>query len=178
MRATVSSRRMAGYKMTRMIIASLLSVILVAGAGDQAAPAGPVKIFVFTAAQQAGSSDSTFKGRSDSVKDLQAVLRRKAGIEITDSRDQAAVVVEVLERGDEDTGEVVVTTSASPVTGTPHVDTSEQKKGVLRLKLTSGGDTINLQGTGAGGGKWRTAATNAAAVVDQWIKDHRASISQ
>jgi hypothetical protein len=161
-----------------MFIAALLSVFLVTCAGHQTAPAGPVKVFVFTAAEQTGSSDSTFKGRSDSVKDLQAALRKKPGIEIADSRDQAAVVVEVLERGDEDTGEVVVTTSSSPVTGTPHVDTSEEKKGVLKLKLTSGTDTINMQGTGTGGSKWRTAATNAAAVVEQWIKDHRASIGR
>ncbi len=164
-------------KMAPMIIAFVLNALL-AAAGSQATPAEPVKVFVFTAAPQSGTSDPMFKGRSDSVKDLQAALRRKPGLEVIETREQASVVVEVLERGDEDTGEVVVTTSSSPVTGTPHVDTSEQKKGVLRLKLTASGDSISLQGSGAGGGKWRTAATNAASVVDQWIKDHRASIGR
>ena len=139
---------------------------------------GTVRVFVFTAESGGSPGDSAAAARVDSMKDLQAALRSKSGLSLVDGREQADVMIEVLDRGDQETGETVSVTTSSPVTGTPHTDTTRSKDAVVRVKLVVGDEVLNLQGSGSGDTtrRWRTAANNVAKVIERWIKAHRASV--
>lgn len=139
---------------------------------------GPVRVFVFAADVAVGADASAAAGRADSVKDLQAALGKSSSLSVVDVRDQADVTIEVVSRGDEETGETVSVTTSSPVSGAQHVDTTKEKDAVVRVKLTAGSDVLNMQGTGGGAltTRWRTAAGNAAKSIERWIKTNRARL--
>ena len=121
--------------------------VFIAMPAAQAAP--PVRVFVFTGPAAAGEAAAAVRGRNDSVKDLEGALKKKKTLVVSDSRDRADVVIEVLSRGEADTGEAVVVTSASPVTGTEHKDVTKVTTPLLRLSLSAAGQTVSLEGRAA-----------------------------
>ena len=136
-----------------------------------------VRVYVFAVSAPGGEA-AVAAGRADSVKDLQAALRKSSSLSVVDDRAQADVAVEVVGRDDEETGETVSVTTSSPVSGAQHVDTTKPKDSVVRVKVTAGSDTLNMQGSGGGAltTRWRTAANNAAKAIERWIKTNHAKL--
>ncbi len=144
---------------------SVLALMLCASlGGGQAKTDGreSVRIYVF-AAETAGSSspDEAQQRRLATVRELADAIRRKAGLSVVDRRDQADVVVEVLDRDEESAGEG----GFGGVKLTALVNTT------IRLRVTAGEHQTEMKGMGSGAGS--RAAKDAADRLLKWIARNR-----
>ena len=121
-----------------------------------------LRIYVFASeAADLSSPDEPLQGRLAAVAELREALRRKAGLTIVDRREDADVVVEVLDREQESAGEG----GFGGVKLTPLVNTT------IRLHVTSREHQTDMKGMGAGGGS--RAAKDAADRLLKWIVRNR-----
>jgi hypothetical protein len=128
----------------------------------------PIKVFIFTGANDGGFVDPDQRQRSDSVEDVKKALDKKNLIEIVGQREGADLTLEVLGRGGEETG--TVTTRPGPF-GT--WNSSNDTVATVRVGLTAGTYTSLIEGYGGKGqifSVWHTAANNAAKKIESWIK--------
>src|SRR5579871_4113053 len=93
----------------------------------------PIKVFIFTAANEGGFVDPAQKQRNDSVEDLKKALDKKDLVQIVTQKDDADLTLEVLGRGGEETGSS--TTSRGPY-GT--WNTSKDTVATVRVGLMAG----------------------------------------
>jgi len=163
-------------RMRELLMAAGLTVLLGTSAQAQS-PAlreDPVRIYLTTSSNAQGFTDPD-KGRGDSLKDLAGALGKKKSIRMVTAREDAVIVIEVLNRGvREDSG------TMTQMFGGKH----EVK--VLRVKLTVGaGDfSAELSGESAGGGMkggpgrgaWTKAAYKVADQVDKWVQENEAQL--
>lgn len=153
------------------IVALLLACPGVAMRAAEKPPAPPVPLFLTTPAAAGGFTDPN-KERTDTMKDLTEALRGKKNIRLVATREEAKVVIEVLDRKvREDSG------TMTRMMGGKH----EVKR--INLKLSVGEYSTDLQAESAGGkfsmsGAWKQAAGKAAGLVEKWVEENRAQIEK
>jgi hypothetical protein len=134
----------------------------------------PIRVFVFTAADPGGFVDSNLKQRSDSVEDLKKDLSKNSVIQIVSQQAGADVTLEVLGRGDRETGG---TSTFYGYDGQWHTYADTVR--VVRVGLRAGTYTRLFEGTssfaqrglvGVSQGLWRVAASGAAKGIENWIR--------
>jgi hypothetical protein len=161
-----------GVKFNRALLLSLAIAATVSAASPAFAgkkTAEPIKVFIFTAANEGGFVDPGQKQRIDSVEDLKKALEKKDLVQIVGQREGADITLEVLGRGGEETGSA--TTSRGPY-GT--WNTSKDTVATVRVGLRAGTYSTLVEGHNDGRitNVWRTAANNAAKRIENWIKDN------
>ncbi|HET7694387.1 MAG TPA: hypothetical protein VFK57_01665 [Vicinamibacterales bacterium] len=116
-----------------------------------------VRVYVFTETAASGARTPEEAERLEAVGDVREALRRKKGITIVDTREEANVLVEVTgrERRDEPPG------AFGGKSITRMGDT------IIRLRVKSGDDETELKGMGLG--TWGRAANDAADRFMKWI---------
>jgi len=118
-----------------------------------------VTVYVF-AADVPGAPKEEKAARGEAVRDMRDALRKKAGLEIVDSRSGADVLVEVLGREEREGSEG----------GFGGAALTKMGQMIIRLHVTSGppgNEEIELKGIGQG--TWGRAAKDAADRVVKWI---------
>ena len=115
-----------------------------------------VTVYVFSA-DVPGAPKEENAAREEAVSDMRDALRKKAGLEIVDSRSGADVLVEVLGREEREGSEG----------GFGGAAITKMGQMIIRLHLTSGDEEIELKGIGQG--TWGRAAKDAADRVLKWI---------
>jgi len=96
---------------------------------------------------------------SDSVRDLKKAIAKKRGMELSDSRERADIVLQVLERG-----------RRPAVVGYRQV----------RVRLVFAGETFEILGQDSltGLNTWAGAAGGAAARVEDWVNANHDRVLQ
>jgi len=141
-----------------MIAAMLLA--LVAATGLQSSDKlTTVLAYVFTATGASGQHTPEEQGRLDAVRDMREALRKKKGITLVNSRQDANLLIEVVSR------EERVEPGASGPFGGKAV--TRMGDTIIRLHVKSGGEESDLKGLGQG--TWGRAAKDAADRVVKWI---------
>jgi hypothetical protein len=121
---------------------------------------GRVKVFVTSAGTADGFTDPN-KGNRDTVKDLQDSIKDRRSLALAESRDDAAIVLQVMGR---ETAQVTAGFFGDPA-----------RDRIVRV-LFQFGDfqtemTASAQGgTLASGGAWGKAAGKIAKQVDEWVR--------
>jgi hypothetical protein len=120
-----------------------------------------VRVYVFTAEGSSGQSTDEEKGRLEAVREMRDALAKKKGVRIVNSREEADVVVEVMDREERE--------GASG--GYGGMSITKLNDTIIRLRVSrAGGEASELKGIGQG--TWGRAAKDAADRVEKWI--HRA----
>ena len=118
-----------------------------------------VTVYVF-AADVPGAPKEENAAREEAVSDMRDALRKKAGLEIVDTRAGADVLVEVVGREEREGSEG----------GFGGAALTKMGQMIIRLHVTSGppgNEEVELKGTGQG--TWNRAAKDAADRVLKWI---------
>lgn len=121
----------------------------------------PVRAFLFTA-PVGEFTDEASKARQDAMKDLREALTGKKRIVLVESREQAQIVLEVLGRTRETTGDYRKHDYNDRYT-------QSVKAHTVRVKLTAGTYETELVGDTVTSIK-RKAAGEAADRIDDWLK--------
>jgi hypothetical protein len=103
------------------------------------------------------ASDAAQQARLAAVRELQEAIRKKVGLSDVDDRTQADVVVEVLDREEDNAGEG----GFGGVKLTPLVNTT------IRVHVTARDLQTDMKGLGQGGGS--KAAKDAADRLFKWV---------
>jgi hypothetical protein len=160
------------HQMTALRLVSLVALVTSSVMGQKQTQ--PVRVFVFTAADPSGFVDDNSKQRRDSVEDLKKDLSKNSNIQIVADQATADVTLQVLARGNEETGS---TTVEQGYDGQWH--TYPDTVRVVRVVLRAGAYSALVEGTsnfaqrgliGVSQGLWRVAADNAAKDIGNWIK--------
>ena len=114
-----------------LAVAAMVSVASPAFAEKKTAE--PIKVFIFTAANEGGFVDAGQKQRTDSIEDLKKALDKKDMVQIVAQSEGADITLEVLGRGGEETGSA---TTARGSYGT--WNTSKDTVATVRVGLTAG----------------------------------------
>ena len=154
-------------KMLLTFLLTLGSASLFAGA-----PVNRVALFLTTPATSGGFTDPN-KERQDSMKDLTEALGKKKNLRLVATQEQAAIVLEVIERGvREDSGTMTRLFGGK----------NEVKR--VQVRLTTGDFVAELTGESAGGGfavgrgVWKKAACKIADQVEKWVQENQAQLSK
>jgi hypothetical protein len=133
----------------------------------------PIKVYVFTATNPGGFVDPDQKQRTDSVEDLKRALGKKDLVQVVDQKDSPDVTLEVLGRGDEETGTSSTTTSRGYY-GIWGSTTSKDTVAAVHVRLKAGNYSTLIEGRNDGRitNVWWTAANNAAKQIQRWIKEN------
>jgi len=135
----------------------------------------PVPVAVIT--QTAQFEDQAQKDRLDSVKDLkQALGRKKKTLRLVENTEEAAVVIEVIARGEQTQDTKTLERGLSG-----RLEQRSDKDKVLRLKLTVAEYSTEIEGRHEDGEfviatSWSTAAFDGADKIDKWIKTNRSKL--
>jgi hypothetical protein len=117
--------------------------------------------------------DPNPKAKLDSVKDLKKNLVKK--VRLVDRQEDADVVLEVLARGGEATGD---TTTNRDALGQVH--SRQDSVALVRVALIVGDYTTEIDGRSfgppSGLGAWNRAAIEVADQVDKWIKENQTKL--
>jgi hypothetical protein len=160
----------------------ILAFILLATTGLHGKPKPvPIPVCFIQPTPPEGFVDAELKQRQDSYKDVLNELTKmeKDGeIVFVEAPEQAKIVLEILDRGSEDSGSRRVTRGA--LTG--QVGSSPDRNLVVHLQLTAGTYQTVFNGVSSGVGEfaiptWRGAAGNAVWRLKKWIKDNRAKLN-
>jgi len=138
-----------------MILALVLS--LVAGMSRQDEKLTTVRAYVFTRVSAGGEPSAEEQGRLDGVRELKEALSKKKGISLVDRREDATLLVEIIEREVQEEG-------AGPFGGKKITSLGET---ILRFHLSSGDQESDLKGIGQGSPGH--AAKDAADRILKWI---------
>lgn len=150
-----------------LAVAAMVSIASPAFAEKKTAE--PIRVFIFTAANEGGFVDAGQKQRTDSIEDLKEALEKKDVVQIVGQSEGADITLEVLGRGGEETGSA---TTARGSYGT--WNTSKDTVATVRVGLTAGTYSTLIEGHNDGRitNVWHTAANNAAKKIEKWIKDN------
>ena len=119
-------------------------------------PAPHYRLYVFAAEAPGGQSADEDKARAEGVREMREALAKKKQFQIVDSRADADIVVEVLDREEQDAGDG----------GFGGTKLTKLSNTIIRLRVShaSGGEGSELKGMGPGG----RAAKDAADRVEKW----------
>jgi len=133
------------------MVLALALLALVAGG-----PAPHYRVYVFAADASAPPTDED-KARMDGVREMREALAKKKQFQIVDRREDADVIVEILNREEQDAGEG----------GFGGAKITKLSNTIIRLQISraSGGEGSELKGTGIGG----HAAKDAADRIEKWV---------
>jgi hypothetical protein len=157
--------------MRTSVLALMLLAAIPASAGQPKPDAdGNVRVFVFAAKPAGGFVDADSKEREVAVRELSESLRKRPGIAIVASAEQADATLEVLFRGREETGEESRSAHGS----------RKDKMPTIRTRLTSGEYSKEIEAqytqSDAGGLKfkiWGTVVGRIAKEVETWAMLNR-----
>ena len=140
-----------------MMWPALVIVAMLSGTLQGAERATTVRVYIFTETSASGLHTPDEDGRRAAVEDMRDQLRRKKGITLVATRDDANVLMEVVGREQRD----------EP--GGPFGGKALTRMGdtIIRLKVSSGGEESDLKGIGQG--TWGRAAKDAADRFVKWI---------
>ena len=132
-----------------------------------APPAERVKVFVTSATNEQGFTDPS-KDKSDTVKDLKNALKDKGSVQLTDNKDDATIVLTVLDRK-----------TAGLTAGFLGGAARDRE---IHVKFTCGTFETDMSASAQGGvmgsgGSWGKAARKIAKQVDEWVVANRAKLS-
>jgi hypothetical protein len=159
--------------MRRMMV--IVLALMLVGTIHAAEPVIPVYVV-----QPTGEFvDAALKDRQDSTQDVIKKLRRKEKtLVLVDSPDKAVVIIDILRRGVDETGDS--TLSRNTLNGT--VDAQAVKGYVVRARLTVGDYTTEVTGISIASelypATWGSAAGMVATEIDKWIKANRAKLKK
>lgn len=133
----------------------------------------PIRVFVFTAANDSGFVDADLKRRNDSVNDLKKVLSKNSFVQMVSEKNIADVTLEIMGRGGEQTGSA---TTTQDIYGQWH--TNPDSVATVRVALRAGAYSTIFEGRNDGRitNVWRTAANNAAKGIENWIRTNHDSL--
>jgi len=118
-------------------------------------PAPHYRVYVF-AAESAGQPSDEDKARAEGVREIREALGKKKQFQMVDRREDADIIVEILDREEQDAGEG----------GFGGAKITKLSNSVIRLRVShaSGGEGSELKGMGLGG----HAAKDAADRIEKW----------
>ena len=137
----------------------------------------PVPVPVAVIVQTSQFEDQAQKDRLDSAPDLKADLRdKKKTLRLVETPEEAVVVIEVLGRGVQTQDTKSLERSASG-----RIEQRSDKDKVLRVKLSVGDYSTEIEGRSADGEyvittTWSQAAILASQAIEKWIKTNRAKL--
>src|SRR5262245_51001320 len=125
-----------------LLVSVALAIFLSNIAPALAADTPPaVRVYVFTAEESSGQAKDEEKGRREAVREMRDALAKKKGVRIVNSRDEADVVVEVMDREERD--------AASGAYGGMSI--TKLNDTIIRLRVSrAGGEPSELKGVGQG----------------------------
>jgi hypothetical protein len=129
----------------------------------------PIRVYLFTAPTIGGFVDYESTHRADSMVDITNALKKKKALTLVASPELADLVVELLSRGSEETGETV---RGIGITAGRTFPVYRER---LKFKM-SAGDYSSEFVTGSDGrlvGKWKVAAGAAAKHIEDWVKKNQ-----
>jgi hypothetical protein len=120
-----------------------------------AGPAPHYRVYVF-AAESGGQPTDEDKARAEGVREIREALGKKKQFQMVDRREDADIIVEILDREEQDAGEG----------GFGGAKITKLSNTVIRLRVShaSGGEGSELKGMGLGG----HAAKDAADRIEKW----------
>jgi len=141
-----------------------------------AAAQAPVPVAVIVKTSQ--FEDQAQKDRLDSARDLKGYLSKKT-MRLVETPEEAIVVIEVLGRG----VQTQDTKSLERSAGGSRIEQRSDKDKVLRVKLSVGDYSTEIEGRSADGEyvimtTWSQAAILASNAIDKWIKTNRAKLPE
>lgn len=130
----------------------LVALLLMLLASD---PTPHYRVYVF-AAETAGQPTDEDKSRVEGVRDVREALGKKKQFQIVDKREDADILVEVLDREEQDAGEG----------GFGGAKITKLSNTIIRVRVShaNGGEGSELKGMGLGG----RAAKDAADRIEKW----------
>lgn len=132
----------------------------------------PIKVFIFTAANEGGFVDTDQKQRSDSVEDLKKELTREKLVQIVPQRELADIALEVLGRAAAATGTTTTTTRGAY--GVQNSTSQNNTMLTVQVGLKAGNYSTIIEGVDPSAFKmWRVAMGDAIRQINKWIKDNR-----
>lgn len=134
-----------------MVFALAILALLAGG------PGAHYRVYVF-AADAAGQPSDEVKARLEGVREIREALAKKKEFQIVDRREDADIIVEVLDREVQDAGEG----------GFGGAKVTNLANTIIRLRVShaSGGEGSELKGMGLGG----RAAKDAADRILKWVQ--------
>jgi hypothetical protein len=134
-----------------MLFTAVLLSLLAGG------PAPHYRVYVFAAEAAAGQPADEDKARLEGVREVREALGKKKQFQIVNNREDADVIVEVLDREEQDAGEG----------GFGGTKLTKLSNTIIRLRIShaSGGEGSELKGMGLGG----HAAKDAADRIEKWV---------
>lgn len=128
----------------------------------------PVRVFVTSVGAANGFTDPN-KDNQDTMKDIRESLKGRKAIIVTDQREEAAIVLVVMNR------EKAQITAG--FLGAPARDC------IVRVKFMFRDNETEMSGSAQGGtlgsgGAWSKAAGKVAKQVEQWVSANRAQLGQ
>jgi len=139
-----------------MLVPCVLSLLMTA-APQGADKLTSVRAYVFTERSASGQPDADEQGRIDAVKEMREALAKKKGISLVDKREDATLLIEVVDREQRDNGGG----------GFGGAQITAMGDTIIRLHIRSGNDESDIKGMGQG--TWGRAAKDAADRILKWI---------
>jgi hypothetical protein len=121
-----------------------------------AGPTPHYRVYVFAAEPAGGQATDEDKGRAEGVREMREALAKKKQFQIVDKREDADIIVEILDREEQDAGEG----------GFGGAKVTKLSNTIIRLRVShaSGGEGSELKGMGLGG----KAVKDAADRIEKW----------
>jgi len=134
-----------------MVLTLALLALLTGG------PSPHYRVYVFAADAKAGSPTDEDKARAEGVREMREALGKKKQFQLVDKRDDADVIIEVLDREEQEGGEG----------GFGGAKITKLSSTIIRVRIShaSGGEGSDLKGMGPGA----RAAKDAADRIEKWV---------
>lgn len=122
-----------------------------------AGPSPHYRVYVFAADATGGQPTDEDKARAEGVREMREALGKKKQFQIVDKREDADVIIEVLDREEDSAGDG----------GFGGAKLTKLSNTIIRLRIshTGGGEGSDLKGMGPGG----RAAKDAADRIEKWV---------
>jgi hypothetical protein len=141
-----------------LLALTFLATWISPASGDAGGKSAPTRVYIYTDRSPGGIATEEEQGRVDTVDDLRNALRRNRKLALVTDRDDAQVVVEVLDREKRD----------KPIGGFGGTSITPSGETVVRLRVTFGGEQTEIKGIAPG--YWGRAAKDAAERLTKWIE--------
>jgi len=138
--------------------------------------ADDVTVFVFTATDPSGFTDPLQAQRVEAVANLKTEIEKKKGLTVTETKDVADLVVEVVDAGKLATGATRTKGLSTGLDGAVFGTTTRQEtKPQVHAVLRAGTYQLEFQGSAS---NMKRAAGAVADGVEKWVKQNRAKLTK